>query len=89
MIQWRYCKVRIEGDKITFNPYFYVPKYRSSDALPAPENFTRILSISYNISAAVTFLLQMASIHSQLTIDICDALICLYGTYTADNLLLV
>ncbi len=32
-------KVRIEGDKPTFNPYFYIPKYRSSDALPAPEIF--------------------------------------------------
>ncbi len=30
-------QVRIEGDKPTFNPYFYVPKYLSSDALPAPE----------------------------------------------------
>ncbi len=32
-------KVRIEGDKLTLNPYFYVPKYRSSDALHAPEIF--------------------------------------------------
>ncbi len=29
----------IEGDKPTLNPYFYIPKYRSSDALPAPEIF--------------------------------------------------
>ncbi len=29
----------IEGDKPTFNPYFYGPKYPSSDALPAPEIF--------------------------------------------------
>ncbi len=32
-------KVRVEGDEAPFNPYFYVPKYRSSDALPAPEIF--------------------------------------------------
>ncbi len=34
-------KVRVEGtgDEVPFNPYFYVPKYRSSDALPAPEIF--------------------------------------------------
>ncbi len=42
--QWRYCKqVRTEGDKPTFNPYFYIPKYRSSDALPAPEIFVLFL----------------------------------------------
>ncbi len=33
-------EVRIEGDKPTLNPCFYGPKYRSSDALPAPENFS-------------------------------------------------
>ncbi len=33
-------KVRIVGDKPTFNPYFYIPKYRSSDTLPAPEIFS-------------------------------------------------
>ncbi len=38
--QWPYCKIRIEGDKPTFNPYF--PKYLSSDALPAPEIFENI-----------------------------------------------
>ncbi len=32
-------KVRVEGGFALFNPYFYVPKYRSSDALPAPEIF--------------------------------------------------
>ncbi len=32
-------KVRVEGGKSAFNPYFYVPKYPSSDALPAPEIF--------------------------------------------------
>ncbi len=32
-------KIRIEGDKPTLNPYFYVRKYLSSDALPAPEIF--------------------------------------------------
>ncbi len=32
-------KVRVEGCFAPFNPYFYVPKYRSSDALPAPETF--------------------------------------------------
>ncbi len=38
--QWRIAnKVRIEGDKPTLNPYFYVAKYRSSGALPAPEIF--------------------------------------------------
>ncbi len=30
-------KVRVEGGP--FNPYLYVPKYRSSDALPTPEIF--------------------------------------------------
>ncbi len=29
-------KVRVEEG---FNPYFYVPKYRSSDTLPAPDTF--------------------------------------------------
>ncbi len=29
-------KVRVERDEAHFNPYFYVPKYLSSDALPAP-----------------------------------------------------
>ncbi len=38
-------RVRIEGDKLTLNPYFYVLKYRSSDALSAPEIFcTTVLS---------------------------------------------
>ncbi len=32
-------KVRVEADFAPFNPYFYVPKYRSSDALPALEIF--------------------------------------------------
>ncbi len=32
-------KVRVEEGFAPFNPYFYVPKYRSSDALPAPEVF--------------------------------------------------
>ncbi len=32
-------KVRVEGGEAPFNPYFYVPKYRSSDALPVPEIF--------------------------------------------------
>ncbi len=32
-------KVRLEGGEALFNPYFYVPKYLSSDALPAPEIF--------------------------------------------------
>ncbi len=36
-------KIKIEGDKPTFNPYFYVPKYHSSDALPAPKIFTWFL----------------------------------------------
>ncbi len=40
-------KVRVEGTliwgKIPFNPYFFVPKYHSSDALPAPEIFILIL----------------------------------------------
>ncbi len=31
-------KVRVEGCEAPFNPYFYVPKYRS-DALPVPEIF--------------------------------------------------
>ncbi len=33
------CKVRVEGGEALFDPYFYIPKYRSSDALPAPEIF--------------------------------------------------
>ncbi len=33
-------KVRVEGGFIPFNPYFYGPKYLSSDALPAPEIFS-------------------------------------------------
>ncbi len=33
-------KVRVEGGFAPFNPYFYVSKYRSSDALPALEIFT-------------------------------------------------
>ncbi len=32
-------KVRVERCEAPFNPYFYVPKYRTSDALPAPEIF--------------------------------------------------
>ncbi len=37
---WRYCKQsKDEGDKPTLNPYFYGPKCRSFDALPAPEIF--------------------------------------------------
>ncbi len=32
-------KVRIEWGFAPFNPYFYVPKYHSSDALPASEFF--------------------------------------------------
>ncbi len=36
-------KVRVEGGEAPFNPYFYVPKYRSSDALPVPEIFFLIL----------------------------------------------
>ncbi len=33
---------RVDANKVRFapfNPYFYVPKYGSSDALPAPEVF--------------------------------------------------
>ncbi len=32
-------KVRFGEGEAPFNPYFYVPKYRSSDALPPPEIF--------------------------------------------------
>ncbi len=32
-------KVRVEVGEALFNPYFYIPKYGSSDALPAPEIF--------------------------------------------------
>ncbi len=32
-------KVRVEGGFAPFSPYFYVPKYSSSDALPTPEIF--------------------------------------------------
>ncbi len=32
-------KVRVEGGEASFNPYFYVPTYLSSDALPASEIF--------------------------------------------------
>ncbi len=32
-------KVRVEGTEAPFNPYFHGLKYRSSDALPAPEIF--------------------------------------------------
>ncbi len=30
-------KVRVEGGFVPFNSYFYGPKYRYSDTLPAPE----------------------------------------------------
>ncbi len=33
---------RVEGGKAPFNPYFYGPKYHSSDALPAPEIFSSL-----------------------------------------------
>ncbi len=33
-------KVRVEGGE----PYFYIPKYRSSDALPAPEIFNNTMA---------------------------------------------
>ncbi len=36
-------KVRVEWGFTPFNPYFYVPKYPSSDALPAPEFFFFVL----------------------------------------------
>ncbi len=32
-------KVRVEGSDALFNPYYYVPKYRSPDALPTPDIF--------------------------------------------------
>ncbi len=32
-------KLSVEGGFAPFNPYFYVPKYRSSDALPASQIF--------------------------------------------------
>ncbi len=32
-------KIMVEGDEAPVNPFFYVPKYRSSDALPVPEIF--------------------------------------------------
>ncbi len=35
-------KVMVEGRGALFNLYFYVPKYRSSDALPAPDFFLSI-----------------------------------------------
>ncbi len=33
-------KVRVEAREAPFNPYFYVPKYRYSDALLASEIFS-------------------------------------------------
>ncbi len=41
-------KVRVEGAS-PFNPYFYVPKYHSSDALPAPEIFSDALFIQFKV----------------------------------------
>ncbi len=43
-------KVRVKEGETPFNPYFYVPKYCSSDALPAPEiflNFPTIVQIFF------------------------------------------
>ncbi len=41
-------KVRVEEDEAPFNPYFYGPKYLSSDSLPAPENFYLFYFILFN-----------------------------------------
>ncbi len=38
-------KVGVEWGFVPFNPYFYVPKYRSSDALPALEVFVQLSKI--------------------------------------------
>ncbi len=40
-------KVRVERGFVPFNPYFYVPKYRSSDALPVPKIFLFFLFFSF------------------------------------------
>ncbi len=51
---------RVEGGA-PFNPYFYVPKYHSSDALPAPEVFFAIdeydRKSSYKICITITIVL--------------------------------
>ncbi len=38
-------KVRVEGDEAIFSPYFYGPKNRSSDAVPAPDIFWTITGL--------------------------------------------
>ncbi len=49
--QWRYWKQSKDWrGKPTLNPYFYGPKYRSSDALPAPE----IISFSFNFFIVIS-----------------------------------
>ncbi len=45
-------KVTVEGGFVPFNPYFYGPRYRSSDALPAPEIFLSIQKRGYHRTPA-------------------------------------
>ncbi len=47
-------KVRVEGGEAPFNPYFYVPKCRSSDALPAPEIFFILPDVGAKITRFVS-----------------------------------
>ncbi len=46
---WTCCKQSKGWSFAPFNPYFYVPKYRSSDALPAPEIFFNVLSLIFSL----------------------------------------
>ncbi len=54
-------KIRVEGGEASFNSYFYVPKYPSSDALPAPEIFSIDIAMKKYFYAKVSlFLLTWA-----------------------------
>ncbi len=53
-------KVRVEGGFVPFNPYFYVPKYRYSDALPLRQRFL-ILLILFATNYFFTFLSAISS----------------------------
>ncbi len=48
-------KVRVEGGEALLKPYFYIPKYRSSDVLPAPEIFMFSLGWDYVWRSRVKF----------------------------------
>ncbi len=64
-------KVRVEGVEAPCNPYFYVPKYRSSDVLPAPEIFFNIrrhyfYKLIKFLKNLMEFLLKLASLYKKL-----------------------